>query len=74
MPIEGPRLEVDPSEALRSRREREKELLTSYGWVDRERGVVRIPIERAKELLVERGLPSARIPDTPERPNRDDSP
>jgi hypothetical protein len=65
-PFEGPRLEVDPEEALRNRRIREEEVLTSYGWVDRERGVVRIPIERAKELLVERGLRSTRVP--PEAP------
>jgi hypothetical protein len=66
-PFEGPRLEVGPEEALRNRRIREEEVLASYGWVDRERGVVRIPIERAKELLVERGLPSTRNPAT-ERP------
>lgn len=31
-------------------------LLTTYGWVDREQGVVRIPIDRAIEkLLEERG-------------------
>jgi hypothetical protein len=29
--------------------------LDGYGWIDRERGVVRIPIARAKDLLVERG-------------------
>lgn len=32
--------------------------LNSYGWIDRETGVVRIPLERAMELLVERGLPA----------------
>jgi hypothetical protein len=30
----------------------QEEKLASYGWVDREKGVVRIPIERAMELLV----------------------
>ncbi|MFL6655165.1 MAG: hypothetical protein ACJ8KA_10255 [Sulfurifustis sp.] len=39
------------AEALR--REQEAKL-ESYGWVDRERGVARIPIERAMELYVER--------------------
>lgn len=28
------------------------ELLASYGWVDREKGVVRIPIDRAMEMVV----------------------
>jgi len=30
---------------------------STYGWIDRERGIARIPVERAMELLVERGLP-----------------
>jgi hypothetical protein len=34
------------------------DLLEGYGWVDREAGVVRLPIERAMELLLERGLPT----------------
>jgi hypothetical protein len=34
------------------------DLLEGYGWVDREAGVVRVPIERAMELLLERGLPT----------------
>lgn len=32
----------------------EKKKLTTYGWIDREKGIVRIPIERAMELSVER--------------------
>jgi hypothetical protein len=31
--------------------------LNSYGWVDEQAGVAYIPIERAMELTVERGLP-----------------
>lgn len=37
---------------LEEQREREKEMLTEYGWVDRENGVVRLPIERAMELAL----------------------
>lgn len=33
--------------------------LESYGWIDRPAGIVRIPIDRAMQLLVERGLPAA---------------
>ena len=33
-----------------------KQRLTSFGWVDRDRKIVRIPIERAMGLLTERGL------------------
>ncbi|HRX85573.1 MAG TPA: hypothetical protein P5572_11195 [Phycisphaerae bacterium] len=35
---------------------RERERLTSYGWADRAAGAVHIPIERAKKLVLERGL------------------
>ena len=38
------------------------EALNSYGWVDREKGIARIPIERAIELTAQRGLPRASAP------------
>jgi hypothetical protein len=38
-------------------RQSERHALESYGWVDQNGGVVRIPIDRAKDLLLERGLP-----------------
>jgi hypothetical protein len=53
----APRLTANPGVDLSAMRAREKEVLTSYGWVDREKGVVRIPMERAMELIIERGLP-----------------
>jgi hypothetical protein len=34
--------------------------LETYGWVDRERGVVRIPIDRAMDLLVKEAAPKAK--------------
>jgi hypothetical protein len=37
--------------------EREDLLLENYSWVDRSKGTVRIPIERAMELIAQRGLP-----------------
>ncbi len=52
-----PRLQVSPAEDLRSLREREEAILKSYGWVDRDAGIARIPIERALSLAAERGLP-----------------
>jgi len=52
-----PRLQISPAEDLKAFREREEAKLTSYGWVDKENGIVRIPIERAMGLLLERGLP-----------------
>jgi cytochrome c oxidase cbb3-type subunit III len=43
--------------------------LHSYGWVDRATGIVRIPIDRAMEVLAARGLPvRAQPPEAPARP------
>ena len=40
------------SEELRAIHAREEEQLNHYGYIDKEKGIVRIPIDRAKELLV----------------------
>ena len=52
-----PRLQIAPRDDLRRLHAREDALLHGYGWVNREAGVARIPIDRAIELLAERGLP-----------------
>ncbi len=54
----GPRLQVQASQDLKRFREREEATLNSYGWIDRQAGIVRIPIQRAIDLLAQRGLPS----------------
>lgn len=38
---------------------REDLLLDNYSWIDRSKGTVRIPIDRAMELIAQRGLPVA---------------
>jgi hypothetical protein len=53
-----PRLQTDPHGDLLKLREAEDRILNTYGWVDRNAGVVRIPIEQAMKLTVARGLPS----------------
>ncbi len=53
-----PRLQADPAGDLARFRAEEDAALTSYGWVDRARGVIRVPIERASTLLLSRGLPT----------------
>ncbi len=52
-----PRLETDERTQLNSIRIAEEQKLNSYGWVDEKAGTVHIPIERAMELLAQRGLP-----------------
>ena len=51
-----PHLQVTPALDLRALRTKEDAVLSSYGWVDRTSGIVRIPIERAIDLVAERGL------------------
>jgi hypothetical protein len=53
-----PRLQTNPREDLADLRAKEDETLTSYGWVDRNAGVVRIPIDEAIKLTLQRGLPA----------------
>lgn len=53
-----PRLETDEPREITAFRIHEEQTLHSYGWVDQPAGVVRIPIDRAMELVAQRGLPS----------------
>lgn len=53
----APRLQVEPGQDLRQLRQSEDEKLGSYGWVDRKAGIVRIPVDRAMQLLLQRGFP-----------------
>jgi hypothetical protein len=53
-----PRLQTNPREDLQTLRQAEERLLRTYGWVDRDSGIVRIPIDEAIRLTLERGLPS----------------
>lgn len=57
-----PRLEEDDARELEAIRRREAEELGTAGWVDRDKGLVRIPIERAMEEILRRGLPTRRTP------------
>ena len=57
-----PRLQDAPAIDLARFRAREEEELSTYGWIDKPNGIVRIPIERAMELVAREGLP-ARPPD-----------
>jgi hypothetical protein len=55
-----PRLQVDDgNQDVANLHEREDLLLDHYSWVDRSQGKIRIPIERAMELIAQRGLPVA---------------
>ncbi len=51
-----PRLQVTAGMDLDQLRAREESLLSSYGWVDEQAGIVRVPVERAMELALRRGF------------------
>ncbi len=52
-----PRLQAYPLREIAEHRAAIDARATSYDWVDRERGRVRLPLDRALELVAERGLP-----------------
>src|SRR4029453_5413185 len=51
----APRLQGDPATDIARLRATEQQQLDGFGWVDRQAGTVRIPIERAMQLLAARG-------------------
>lgn len=55
-----PRVQTDDgNQDIADLHAREDLLLSNYTWVDESKGIVRIPIERAMELIAQRGLPVA---------------
>jgi hypothetical protein len=53
----APRLQAEPVKDLAQMHENEDALLTSYGWVDQSRGIARIPIDQAINIVAQKGLP-----------------
>ena len=53
-----PSLQTQPFRDLYLLRDDEAKKLHSYGWVDKEGGVARIPVDRAMELMLQRGFPT----------------
>jgi hypothetical protein len=53
-----PRLQISAPADLHEFREKEAQQLTTYGWVNQTAGVVRIPVDRAMELVLQKGLPT----------------
>ena len=63
-----PQLQKLPIPDLRQFHADEDKVLNSYAWVDQPKGVVRIPIERAIDVLAQRGLPSVSRASRPASP------
>jgi hypothetical protein len=70
----SPRLEEDERGQLNGIRLKEEQTLSTYDWIDKNAGTVRIPIDRAMDLIAQRGLPvraqtgsaAAPAPDSPQ--------
>jgi hypothetical protein len=56
-PPQGPRLLTNEPANLRKFREEETHKLESYGWMNQGAGIAQIPVELAKQLVVQHGLP-----------------
>lgn len=54
----APNLQTQPFTDVYRLRESEAKRLGTYGWVDKQGGIARIPIDRAIELTLQRGLPA----------------
>ncbi len=55
-----PKLQVDAPKDLKALRAIEHERLTTYGWTSKETGLGRIPIDRAMDIIADRGLGGGR--------------
>lgn len=53
-----PHLQTQPFSDVYTLRQAEALKLGSYGWIDKDGGIARLPIDRAMEVMLERGFPS----------------
>lgn len=67
----APRLQDTPVRDYQEFRRQQEKALATYGWIDRKEGTVRLPIERAKELILKEGLPEAEAESAKETVNEE---
>ena len=56
-PAPTPSLQTQPFRDVYLLRDDEAKKLGSYGWVDQDGGIARVPIDRAMEIMMQRGFP-----------------
>ncbi len=54
----GPLLQVRPHQELQDYCAAQQKDVNTYAWVDQQSGVVRVPVDRAEELILAKGLPT----------------
>src|SRR5262245_18175713 len=50
-PVARPRFWVTPQEEVKAMKADEDKMLQSYGWVDKQKGIARIPIDEAMKFV-----------------------
>lgn len=65
-PPAAPRIQADPVLDMNLFLASEQRILKSYTWADDQHTAVRIPIDRAKQMLLQRGLPVVTSPEIPQ--------
>ncbi len=58
-----PRLVTSEPAVLADFRAQEDAFLTSYGWVEKDKGIARMPVDEAMKIVAERGLPKFPAPE-----------
>ena len=66
-----PRLQPHPATDLKRYCEIEQQQLTTYGWVDQNNGLVRIPVDRAMDIVLAKGITGAACKSASARDKRD---
>jgi hypothetical protein len=54
-----PRIDTHPGAELKELHSYEDTILSTYGWTDKRKGIVRIPIDQAMQLQLQRGFPTS---------------
>lgn len=61
----SPRLQTAPEVDMEVYLKNQRRWLSTYGWLDQRNGIVRVPIDRALEMIVKDGLPHRPPADIP---------
>lgn len=73
-PFPAPALQKRPEDDLKRFELEQRMALSGYGWVDRSKGLVRIPVQKAMRILAARGDHAYDAPDPSTRPPGTDNP
>jgi hypothetical protein len=71
----SPKLQIDDVADLAKLKDKQRHELSNYGWVNRDAGIIRIPIEEAMKQVVARGTDAyAPMPSEASQPSAAETP